>query len=180
MFDFLLSEEFWRDTLTASLIAAAAAIIASIIAGVYSNRKISKDIAIHEERSNSRNQHLSQENAYLAKEHTSLSKEHTSLSGEHKELASSIRTIRECQVEEKAKNELHYSSMSDAQQRLASSAADMGKFAQEFSRLAAENQQLKQQVQQLTQENQALRQERSSRSLHQTPHFDARGNEPEL
>jgi chromosome segregation ATPase len=173
MFDFLLSEEFWMDTLTASLIAAAAAITASIIAGIFSNRKISKDIAIHEEKSNSRNQHVSQENAHLAKEHSSLS-------DEHKELANSIRAIRECQVEEKAKHEMHYTSMSDAQQRLASSAADMGKFAQEFSRLASENQQLKQQVQQLTQENQILRQQRSPQSPRQTPNFNSRNNEPEL
>lgn len=74
MFDFLLSEVWWMETLAASIIAAGAAIVAAVITAIISNRKLDKTLAVHDEASKRRKQDLAHGHSDLSREHTGIEK----------------------------------------------------------------------------------------------------------
>lgn len=173
------SEGFWMEAFIIALIGAAGALIAAIVSGIYSNRKINKELALHDQKSTSGHESLSKEHQGLAKDAETLTKkldmQFSNVSHNVHELSSEVRIIRERQVEERAKQEFRYSNLSEAQKHLVQSAGDVGKFVQEFGRLAAENQQLRQENMQLQQNLQNLK--IALEKLQRAPHQQR--NQPE-
>lgn len=129
-------------------------IAGAIITGVLGNRKLDKNLAVHDIESKARKDTLSGEYTSLSKE---IGAKHTILSTKQAEIAQAISAIRETQIVDIAKREAHYSQLDNAQQVLVNSASMMGQFSEEFARLVAENKALRTQVQQLEEENAQLR-----------------------
>ena len=147
------SEGLWMDAFIIALIGAAGALIAAIVSGIYSNRKINKELALHDQKSLSGHEALSKEHQGLAKDTEKLT---TQINAQFSRVSHDVHVIRERQTEDRVKQELQYSNLSEAQKHLAQSAVDVGKFVQEFGRLVAENQQLRQENMRLQQNLQDL------------------------
>lgn len=144
------------EALIVALIGATGALLAAIISGIYSNRKINKELALHDQKSSSESQSLAKEHTMLSQEHTALSKELAAGSERIVQNLSSIsgdiRIVRERQAEDRVRQEMAFKSLDEKQKHLMECASDMGKFAQEFSRIAIENEQLRMENRRLQQQ----------------------------
>lgn len=98
------------EALIVALIGATGALLAAIISGIYSNRKINKELALHDQKSSSESQSLAKEHTMLSQEHTVLSKELAAGSERIVQNLSSIsgdiRIVRERQAEDRVRQEI--------------------------------------------------------------------------
>ena len=153
MFDFLLTEEWWMDTLVTTIITASAAIVAAIIAGTLSNRKIDKTIALHDKDLSHHEKLSGDRRSALSGEHRQLAQAGQQLGKQISDVATTATYLKEEQLREAGK----VSELKDAQQELHQSARQIGEFAKAFTDLAAENSELKQEIKTLRQEIQQLK-----------------------
>ena len=156
------SEGFFMEAILIALIGAIGALTAAIVSGIYSNRKIGKELALHDQKSGSGQGSLSQEHQSLSKDHQeiirSAERESAQVNNQIAQVASDVRVVRERQAEERAKRDMQYASLTEAQKILYGNAAEIGRFAQEFARLAAENEKTRAENAQLREEMEKARQ----------------------
>lgn len=150
------------EAILIALIGAIGALTAAIVSGIYSNRKIGKELALHDQKSGSGQGSLSQEHQSLSKDHQeiirSAERESAQVNNQIAQVASDVRVVRERQAEERAKRDMQYASLTEAQKILYGNAAEIGRFAQEFARLAAENEKTRAENAQLREEMEKARQ----------------------
>lgn len=164
MFDFLLSEVWWMETLSAAVIAAGAAIAAAILTAIISNRKLDKTLAVHEEASKGRRQKLSHGQEDLSKEHFGLSKEI--------QMGNATLTfLKEERLKEAARQEV----LKGQELKVEETALLLRVTNQTIAELRREILELKERNAVLQRENQALRQNIQAQSQSQKPDL-----EPEL
>jgi len=163
------SEGFFMEAILIALIGAIGALTAAIVSGIYSNRKIGKELALHDQKSGSGQGSLSQEHQSLSKDHqeiirsaeresAKIVRETAQVNNQIAQVASDVRVVRERQAEERAKRDMQYASLTEAQKILYGNAAEIGRFAQEFARLAAENEKTRAENAQLREEMEKARQ----------------------
>ena len=161
------------EAILIALIGAIGALVAAIVSGIFSNRKLGKELALHDHKSGSGQGTLSQEHQSLSKEHQEIirSAERESakivwkteqVNDQIAQVASDVRVVRERQAEERAKRDLQYASLTEAQKILYGNAAEIGRFAQEFARLAAENEKIRTDNTRLRAEKEKAQQELAS------------------
>lgn len=135
------------STLASAVIAAGAAITAAIITAILNSRKNDKDLAIHDEKSNTRQSRLSGEHTLLSKHIVGLSGEHKIITNHIVDAAKDLRVLREEQIKSHERQRALTSQQLDIKQTVDHIVA----LTAELSRVQQENGELRQRCAQLEQ-----------------------------
>ena len=172
MFNFLLSEEWWMEALTAAIIAAGAAIIGSIITAVAmicaSSKSTDDKLDKHEGKCEVRQKELSGEHAQLLFRQNSLSNEVTAIKG-------TVTYLKEGRIADEARRESMKGQMLDSQKALVVLEASLSQMADLNARLS----EAKKEIAALQKENDDLRRENANLQ-EQVQSFDRSEEEIEI
>lgn len=152
MYDFLLTEAFWMDTIISSIIAGISAIIGSIIVYQYNIRKIvdnTNQIPKNKEK-------MVEEHSLLSKEHLSLAKDHDSLSKDQGEIKQVVTKMNDILQQESAKSTVVMGSLSDTQKEIRNSMDKASDFPKMFDNVVLENIRLSRELEVVREENKSL------------------------
>lgn len=95
MYEFLLQEEWWMDTIVSALISAGATLLIAYLAYADKVKNIGKDVEHVKEILNAHSNMFEKEHNKRSGEHKDLAGEHKELSGEHRELSKEHREIKD-------------------------------------------------------------------------------------
>lgn len=142
MYDFLVSEVWWMETIVAALITAVVTLIGSFLFYNFKLKSIKDDTG-----------NLISGNKELKVEHKELSKDILmKVDGVKDQLAVKVDSIRELMVVDQNEHKHRYENLSGSQKLLADSIDNLKGFSDEMQKLQFENKFLKRENQQLRQQ----------------------------